>query len=386
MDDNQMDLLLQEAGEAFRGTHTRAAEPRAAVITRGAGTAPDRSRRWLLPAGAAAATAVVVIGLAVAIPDDSGTRRPAAAVSVPLAMNRVKGIAVSADWLAVAGGDYTATPIRERIDLRRRSTPGEVAATVTTTYDSGLLLCPALDGDTLLWTDVAAPQLPGPGLPWSLWERDLRTGETRQLDTGAVGAGALPCPRAGQGWAAWSTGGDLSARDLSAGFTYTRPDPAVPVAITPAGLLATTRSADEVTLVLRTGESYGTRKVVRALPAGSHVAAAGERAVVQHDDPVAGGPPRTGTVRSCTIPACSDLTELARGPVSVWPVVGDGFVAWRRSGAAPEVVRFDGGAAPSGLPAGLVVNEAIAAAGDTLVYATLDGEPRLHVVRITSRS
>ena len=375
MDDDRMDLLLREAGEDFRATHTRPAVVRTAPAT--------THRRWLLPAGAAAAAAALVVGLAVTLPEGSSRTTPAAPVSVPLGMGQVGAVELGADWVAVAGRDLTSPPTQDRIEVRRRADLGEVADTVRTTYESAVLLCPALDGDTLLWTEVQAGDLTaGAARQWSLWERDLRARDTRRLEAGTTSDArpSVPCPVAGERWAAWSSDGQLSVRDLSSGYTYARPDKVVPVAITPAGLIAkhegTGRLAGRLDVLRYTGPTYGTRRPLVTVPSGIDLAASGDRLVVI-------APKQRGVqkVTTCTLPRCEGWTEISHGAALTWPTVGEGFAAWSGSGG-PFVVRFDSGPVPATVP-GLVPNESLSAFGDTLAYVVAGFPPTLHLLPVT---
>ena len=373
MDDQRIDLLLREAGEDFRARHT---EPVGAHVTR---TQPARTR-WLIPAGVAAAAAALVLGLALTLPEGTTRTTPGSATSVALGVGQVVAVELSPTWVAVVGRDLTPTASQDRIELRRRDDLGRVAATVTSSYASGVLFCPALDGDALLWTDVQAGSLPvGTRRPWSLWQRDLRTDRDTRLEVGSTGdqAGELPCPVAGQGWAAWRSQGQLSVRDLSSGFTYARPQDALPAAITAWGLVATQKRPGGLDVHLFTGETYGTRTTIASVDGGTDATAAGDRLLVLAQDAAKGADGRV--VSTCTLPTC-DLQELRRGTASTWPTVGDGFAAW--SEAEPVLVRFDGGPVPETV-SGLVPDASLSASGGTLAYVVAGFPPTLHLVEVT---
>jgi hypothetical protein len=387
MDDNDVDVLLQQAGAEFRATHARAAQ-----------LSPPPSRRLLLPLAAAAATVAAVLGVAIAVPDRDNAPsvadpRPSPAMTpgqpspsagqpsptppaapdttITTTLPSIDDVEFNETWLALSGGEI-GQQSRGRIELRRRADPGKVIGTITTSYEYGDPACLELAGNQLLWTDtesVVTDRDPGPPTRWSIWQRDLATGAQRRLASGLPDSSMddVPCPTAGHGYAAWQVDGRVTVRDLDSGTETTLRDDATPVAITAAGLVEATWGQRDVQVLLRTGSAFATRRPVINVPGGTSLAVGEGRLLVFTIDPRSESSDAQ-FVSTCQLPECPSLTELRRDPGSGPGVVGTGFAAWNNGDDRPAVVRFDGGPTPV-LAAGYVPFQTLAAFGDTFAYA-----------------
>jgi hypothetical protein len=387
MDDHDIDTLLRNTGETFRSTHTR----RATVTVR-------RPRPLLLPLVAAAATGLVIAGVAIVVPDRKSEPPvvPARPASIATEMAGVDAVAFNDEWLAVSGADHLGQDARGRIELRRRAALNRITATITTSYPYGNLRCLALDGDHLLWTDlesIVTDYAPGPPTRWSLWQRDLVSGEQRRLANGLPTDptnGDSPCPVAGAGKVAWQLDGQVTVRD-SAGGEVTVSEAASPVSLGPAGLVLVTYDRAGMHVALRSGPTYTSRREILTLPRGTDVAAGRDRLLTFSVDPENESNDAV-FVSTGELPACSSLTELRRDPSSGRGVVGNGFAAWSHLEEGPAVVRFDGKEPPAVEP-GYVSFLSLAAYEHTLAYGTqtndAEGKPGpvvVHLLEITGDS
>ena len=358
MSDDALDQLLREAGEAFRTTHTWTARPLAPEVR--------RARRHLhLPLAAAATTAAVVVGVVLALPQaDHRTpqvghptpRSSPARTDVTLDLTAPGAIALDDRWVVVSGAD--AEQSNGRLEVRPRSDLSQVDTTVRTTFDKGNVTCLALTDDWLLWTDdesIDSDLAPGPPTRWSVWQRNLVTGEQQMLVRGGPTSSVdeRPCPVAGRGWAAWRDSGGVTLRDLSAGRSFSYEDDADPLAITPSGLVEVRQRVDTapsypgLSVLLRTGPSYQERALLRYEPLGTSAAAGDGTVVVITRDPAADT--QDGAfVNVCDLPACRGFRQLRDDPGSAWAVVGDGFVGWTNGATGDaKLLRLDGSPAPS---------------------------------------
>jgi hypothetical protein len=396
MSDDNLDQLLREAGESFRATHTWTANPLAPEARE------RRAGRTWLPLAAAATSVDVVIVFVLALP--TGSSLTTAASDTTLPMTNVDDLAVDDTWVVVVGGDIGDRGLTDsRIEVRRRDDLSRVAVTLTSSYEHGVPGCLALSGDWLLWTDhevVDTDLDPGPPTRWSLWVRNLVTGEQKELDHGKPkesGVDDAPCPVAGGGWAAWHkdadgrflTDGKLVLRELDSGSTTSHTERGTPVSVTSHGLVLQEMIgpglASDMDVVLRSGRSFGERRVIKTVPLGTTLAAAGDTLVTiaaeAHAETSDGA-----IVSTCTIPGCADFHQLQRDPASSWPVVGDGFVAWSDMGDSPKVVRLDGRPSP-GLAGGYSFFRTVKAWKGTLLYTTQEEVTKskvvLHLLNVT---
>jgi hypothetical protein len=309
---------------------------------------------------------------------------------VTTALPSLDEIELNDTWLLLAGGAL-GQDTRGRIEVRRRSQPARVAATIGTSYRAGRPGCLELDGDDLLWTDfesVVSDSDPGPPGHWSLWQRDLTTGKQRRLASGLPEDidEEAPCAAAGNGLAAWNDNGRVTVRNLETGRTRSWADAATPATITAAGMFETSWSKRGLELSLRSGAAFASRRSVVTVPEATSAAVGDDRLLVFLDEP--GGSADAETVCTCRLPDCS-LSELRRDPQSGPGVVVSGFAAWANGDEGVAVARLDGGAVPALAP-GRVPFRAIAAFGDTLAYGTQEFDPdasepgpmTLHLLRI----
>ena len=373
MDD--LDQRLSDAGTAFRANHDRAVQPR-----------PRRRRLWVLPLAAGLATASVIAGVALALPDRSTPLPPsiATATEATLDLPEVDGLAVNADWVALTGGPLSAAD--NRLQVRRRSDL-HVTDTITTRFAHGQTGCPHLDGDELLWTDnevIPSDLIPGPIGRWSLWKRDLRTGQQVQLDSGRgetlAGYGFSPCALGSDGVVAWQPDEQhLTVFTLSTGSRYTT--------LTKGQLLGLVHGepvvAETITYCIDCPSgvfpqgfaiTVGGREVARI--SGAVSAAADDSHLIVFAQK-AGSDTRDGELISvCSLPACRDLMRVADDPASGNAVLGSTFVAWSSLRGTPILHRFDGGKQPRLAP-GEVSFRAVAAFGDILGYVSRPGFDQL---------
>jgi hypothetical protein len=354
--------------------------------------AARRSGRTWLPLAGAAATLALIIGIVLALPQTKqGTAQQFGETT--LDMTTADDAVLNDHWVVVAGGK--AGSLDARIEVRPRTDLSRVVATLPSTYAHGSPGCLALTGDWLLFTDfetVETGLVPGPPTRWSLWVRNLLTGEQHELEHGKpaeAGMDDSSCAVAGNGWAAWSHDGQVVLRELATGAETSYRDAARPVAFTPHGLVEQAVTgpglASDMGAVLRSGSAFAERTVVTTVPLGTTLNAAGDTLVTiaaeAHAETSDGA-----VVSTCALPRCADLSRLQRDPGSSWPVVGDGFVAWTALADSPRVIRLDGKPAPE-LATGHSFFRTVKAWKGTLLYTTQAEVTKsavvLHLVKVT---
>lgn len=381
MNDDDLDRLLTQHGERWRDEHERVADVDMRRVVRPAAWTP--ASRWVPLGAAAAVLAVLAVVVALPAPHRAG-HRPAAGPSPspsseqPPAQRRVAipGVGLHLDFLG-GGRVILSAPsrpgTRSRIEVRSVAHPSVVSFALSSSWrKGGDVLCPTIDGDWLVYTDVQnepSQYSPGPPEPWKLVARNVATGEQRTLDSGITDIGTdLACAIRDRERVAWTSGADtqISLYDVQ---TTTRTSLAVrgtPIGFSRADVLVT-NTAQGRAVVSRVDPVTGHATVVASVKPG-YVSTSG--AYLLWLEPVAESDWTASTLHLCALSSCA-TADSARSLIDQDPdgtpstAIGPSYVAWTSGDDRLTVRHFDGHAT---LLTGEGAIDSLAADGDLLVY------------------
>jgi hypothetical protein len=410
MDDNDLDQALHSLGAQWREENRRVA---------GAAFVPPRRVRtgYLLPAGIAAAVAVILVGALVIggvfsngatpsrKPTPAGPKPPPSPAghgptSIPLTRQGAFATAIGPDDIAIT---YDGVSGRDGVvEIRDRNQPTRIPLTFKTQFSKGgSISCPWLGAGWLVYTDIemVPTQLsPGPPNRWALMAVNLQTHATRTLATGMTDmASEYACAQGRETSIAWTSGSGKAITVLNLATDRRRilNIAAAPQAFLASGLLVTDANTrrGEMKVSLVDPETGASTPVV-TVPKGLEVEAAGNRVVWWASNPAANeGLTDSYDVATCTLPRCADVTKLYAADNEGNGTVGNTFAAWNPNGpdvkGNPYLTVVDFSGRPIDVPADAEVAFAtVKAQGSLLVFvtrtdvATSQEKDTLHLVTI----